>query len=131
MEGGALMEKKFLKRVFSRLMACCILVVMMVTGLKLAVSAPAFDGSFIIEQPDGSSFLAVSRGDEWLNWTETVSGYAIAKSLDGFWYYVIEYDENNLPVFSTTPANKSPLTSFRAHVNPFSQADGVKKNLHK
>jgi len=125
--------ERVMSRFFSFITGCCVLLAMMAAGPGFAISVPANDESFVVEQPDGSSFLAISRGDEWLNWRETASGYAIAKSSDGFWYYVIEYDETNSPVLSAIPANKRPLPSFRKHLKPCRQTrpSEINLNLHE
>jgi M6 family metalloprotease-like protein len=48
----------------------------------------AAPGTFVLRQPDGSTFRARARGDEWQNWTETLDGYTILREAQtGFWVY--------------------------------------------
>jgi len=108
-----------------------VLLVMTVIAPTFAISAPANDESFIIEQPDGSTFRAILRGDEWFNWIETVSGRVVEKSDDGFWYYVSGCDRNNLPVLSAIPANQLPLPSFPQRLKPCRQTRATEKDLRK
>ncbi|MCD7952898.1 MAG: hypothetical protein LUG14_08265 [Synergistaceae bacterium] len=52
-----------------------------------AFAGPALQRDFTLTQPDGESFSAVKRGDEFMNWYETAEGYAVLK--DGVrWYWV-------------------------------------------
>lgn len=62
----------------------------------LAVSAfgsPARREVFLIEQPDGTSFKARLRGDEFCRILTTADGCAIRRDADGFYRYAF-YDEN-------------------------------------
>lgn len=42
---------------------------------------------FYVQQRDGQMIRVVQHGDEWHNWLETMDGYAIEKSMDGWWVY--------------------------------------------
>ncbi len=51
-------------------------------------AAPAPDATFVLRQPDGTSFEAQLFGDEWMNGTETVDGYTIVQdAASGYWTY--------------------------------------------
>lgn len=53
-----------------------------------ALAAPAAPQSFPLKQPDGTTFLARSYGDEWNNGFETLDGYTILKDPEsGYWVY--------------------------------------------
>jgi M6 family metalloprotease-like protein len=82
---------------------------------------PALDKPFLITQPDGESFQARLRGDEWYNWTENLYGYAIEKGEDGVWYYV---DTSVPPQPEAGMTSKHPLTGARAQDPPL---EGLKK----
>ncbi|MDO4559633.1 MAG: hypothetical protein Q4C86_01675 [bacterium] len=74
---------KSLKRV---LMAFFII---LVTGCA-ALAGPALRNGFTLAQPDGESFFAVKRGDEFLHWYETAEGYAVVKDdATGYWVFAL------------------------------------------
>ncbi|MHC1726669.1 MAG: M6 family metalloprotease domain-containing protein [Syntrophobacteraceae bacterium] len=78
-------------------------------------AGPALDKPFLIAQPDGESFQARLRGDEWYNWTENLNGYAIEKGEDEVWYYV---DTSVPPQPEAGITAKHPLTGARAQEPP-------------
>jgi len=100
--------------------AYCVLCMMLCWGGgNVALAVQAFDGLFVIEQPDGHSFSARTVGDEWRNATETAAGYVVSKSsTDACWYYVIGYDKNNVPVLSNVPAQSEPPATLKKHLLP-------------
>lgn len=71
--------------------------------LLLAISAlifsisvyagPARKGTIYLQQPDGTSFPAIFRGDEFLKIMTTSEGHAIVQDGDGWWCYA-HYDIN-------------------------------------
>jgi M6 family metalloprotease-like protein len=50
-------------------------------------ASPAAPLEVTLTQPDGSRFSALPWGDEWLNGYETLSGYSVIQSPDGWWVY--------------------------------------------
>lgn len=50
-------------------------------------SGPARKGTIYLQQPDGTSFPAIFRGDEFLKIMTTSEGHAIAQNGDGWWCY--------------------------------------------
>lgn len=58
-----------------------------------AEAAPAKKGRLILSQPDGSTFAAYIKGDEFMKIKMTAEGNAIIQEADGWWYYA-EYDWN-------------------------------------
>lgn len=56
-------------------------------------AGPARPGTMTFTQPDGSSFTARVRGDEFMKIITTASGHAILKDNDGWWCYAT-YDSN-------------------------------------
>lgn len=75
------------------------------SGMALAVPASPFETKF--SQPDGATFTAGLKGDEWLSWVETSGGYAIEKGADGYWYYVSSFE-----------GDRANLSHFRADEKP-------------
>ncbi len=57
-----------------------------------ALSGPAKKGPVILMQPDGTTFSAKIRGDEFMKIVTTSDGNAIIQDEDGWWCYAI-YDE--------------------------------------
>lgn len=56
--------------------------------LTVAASArPIKPGRFTFSQPDGTTFTAICRGDEFMKIITTVGGEAIIKDSDGWWNY--------------------------------------------
>ncbi|MCB1810983.1 MAG: M6 family metalloprotease domain-containing protein [Candidatus Competibacteraceae bacterium] len=82
-------------------------------------AAPAANFPYQIEQPDGFVFKAISRGDEWNNWVETVDGYTVAPhKSSGYWYYVDDYDENGTPKLSPYFADDPPPSGIPLRLAP-------------
>lgn len=54
-------------------------------------AAPAKRGPVVMTQPDGSTFTAQLRGDEFMKIKTTADGCAIIQGEDGWWYYGV-YD---------------------------------------
>ncbi|MCD8392755.1 MAG: hypothetical protein LUB57_05955, partial [Cloacibacillus porcorum] len=55
-----------------------------------AFAGPALQRDFTLTQPDGESFSAVKRGDEFMNWYETAEGYAVLKDGEsGYWVFAL------------------------------------------
>jgi M6 family metalloprotease-like protein len=50
-------------------------------------ASPAAPLEIMLTQPDGSTFSARQWGDEWNNGTETLDGYSIIRTPDGWWVY--------------------------------------------
>jgi M6 family metalloprotease-like protein len=65
--------------------------------MNVVQAAPASPYPFQVEQPDGSSFEAIARGDEFQGWVETADGYTIIKnSTTGFFEYAAEGAQKEL-----------------------------------
>ena len=52
-------------------------------------AAPARKGTVVMTQPDGSTFQAILRGDEFVKVKTTIQGHAIVQDKDGWWCYAI------------------------------------------
>src|SRR3990172_7825674 len=72
---------------------CCFILLLLfsviIFPLKL-YAIPAYDGTFVVNQPSGESFEAKQHGDEWYNWIETKDGYGISRNTKtGNWEYYV------------------------------------------
>src|SRR3990172_5297212 len=78
------------QKINDKSMWCFILLLLfsvIIFPLKL-YAIPAYDGTFVVNQPSGVSFEAKQHGDEWYNWIETKDGYGISRNLKtGNWEY--------------------------------------------
>lgn len=89
----------------------------LVAGLMpfLAHAGAARPGPMILTQPDGKSFVALQKGDEWCNRIETRSGHTIEQDARGTWRYVTDVSSGRSPaslgpvvVEGLTPAQLPP-----------------------
>lgn len=85
--------------------------------LKTASAVPAAPIVVEIQQPDGTHFSVVTKGDEWNSWTETTDGYTIAKDKNGYWRYVKRY-VGKTPILHTNRANKPAPAKLQPHIKP-------------
>ena len=58
-----------------------------------SLASPARRGSINLIQPDGTSFTAYIKGDEFSRIKTTIDGHAIIQDEDGWWCYAV-YDNN-------------------------------------
>lgn len=54
-----------------------------------AYSRPAITGLITLQQPDGTTFRAYIKGDEYLKLTTTEDGHAIMQNADRWWCYAV------------------------------------------
>ncbi len=69
------------------------LLTMLVIALASLTAIPATPNPISYRQPDGSTLEMNLRGDEFVNWGETLDGYTILSNQDGYKVYA-ELDEN-------------------------------------
>lgn len=93
-----------------------LLIVAIVVPIK-SYGVPAAPLSYELVQPDGTRFRAITKGDEWSNWIETVAGYTIAQGGDSYWYYVREY-LGDQPILDSIPADTLPSMYLNKHTRP-------------
>lgn len=96
------------------------LALVLLLGLGFAVDSaagPAAMKVYELEQPDGTRFSVLNRGDEWNNWIETVDRYAIGQGNDGYWYYMQKYTETKA-LLDSTRADQPPPLHLEKHVRP-------------
>ena len=72
-----------------------------------------------IIQPDGTSFIAIARGDEYASWVETLEGHTIIKVNDT-WYYAESDDAGGIRATSIRVGSLSTidLQSWPLHLAP-------------
>ena len=64
--------------------------ILLISGLLLFSTIQeisAQENFFILRQPDGTTFRAIERGDEWLRFFETPEGYIVRRDQDGYFKY--------------------------------------------
>ena len=61
-------------------------ILIILVALVVSGSSPR-RGTFLMYQPDGTSFLATLKGDEFAHVLTTADGYAVTKGEDGFYMY--------------------------------------------
>lgn len=86
------------------LLALCVLALSLVFAAP-SPAGPALGDQEKMEQPDGTTFEARQRGDEWHNWRETADGYGIYQDRKKTWRYFL------------TPATDRKTKSRIAHAN--------------
>lgn len=70
-----------------------ILAILLCLMCASAAARPAKNGLILLQQPDGSTFGAYFRGDEFMRIKTTADGHAIMQDGDGWWCYA-EYDSD-------------------------------------
>ncbi|WP_377892028.1 cell wall-binding repeat-containing protein [Alkalihalobacillus sp. R86527] len=73
-----------------------------------AFAAPANDVFRTTTQPDGTTFLAKSVGDEFKHWYETKNEKVIVRNEDGYWYYAKVEKSNVTATSSKVGIDKLP-----------------------
>lgn len=79
------MTNKHIKRLIAALALACL-------AFLTLVAAPARQGTIYLTQPDGTTFAASLRGDEFVKILTTVQGNAIIQDEEG-WYCYAYYDD--------------------------------------
>ncbi|WP_295578117.1 M6 family metalloprotease domain-containing protein [uncultured Lamprocystis sp.] len=84
---------------------------------QCVLSAPAAPRTFTLTQPDGSTFIAINRGDEWNNRVETTHGYTVKRDRGGVWRYVEEFVDDT-PIIGNLPADGPPPARVKRQLRP-------------
>ena len=63
---------------------------------SMAMAVPAFPGSTVVLQPDGTQLTVRPHGDEYRHYTTTADGYTIVRADDGFYTYATLNAEGRL-----------------------------------
>ncbi len=87
------------------------------SGEKMPMPVPAAPDVSEVQQPDGTVVKVYLKGDEWLNWVETIDGYTISRGKDGVWYYVVEYI-GKMPVLDSIKAHENAPGERKRHLRP-------------
>jgi hypothetical protein len=80
-----------------------------------ALSVPASPDAAEVVQPDGTAVKVHLTGDEWNNWVETLDGYTVEKGPDGYWRYVVRYEDGK-PVLSPLRADAPPPAGLQQYI---------------
>lgn len=75
-------------RIYISIICFCLML-----AATVASASPARHGRMLLSQPDGSTFTAIMRGDEFFRIKTTLDGAAIIQGSDGWWCYAV-YDDN-------------------------------------
>jgi immune inhibitor A len=92
-------------------------------GLKAGSAAPIV---FELEQPDGTTFEAIRRGDEYRNWIETLDGRSIVED-NGAWFYAERDASGQLAatIHAVGGTSAADLKSIPLHIAPQRDPDAV------
>jgi M6 family metalloprotease-like protein len=88
-----------------------------IAGTSFAI--PAKPRPVRLNQPDGSSFMGILKGDEHFHFAEDQDGFSIIQDRDGWWTYAKQ--ENGLLVATDLKANKTSCPYVR-HLRPSAEA---------
>jgi len=81
-------------------------VLILITALFFSLKAvPAYPDPVEYKLPDGSKISITLKGDEKVNWAETLDGYTILLNKDGFYEYAVKNSDGDL-VTSGVKVNK-------------------------
>lgn len=100
------------------------------TGIMVLMSFNGLIGQTTyrsLKQPDGTTFQAIERGDEWLHFFETPEGYLVRRGNDGYFHY---FDINALGDFVATDLKAGIDPPIDVPVRPYENA-GVLRALQK
>lgn len=84
-----------------------------------AYGVPAYPYSIKQTLPDGSTITLQIKGDEYFGYKTTLSGYAVVKGMDGYYYYA-DYSNDDVVVSSVRASDVPTKTDIP--VSPISQA---------
>ena len=80
-----------------------------------------------LKQPDGTTFQAIERGDEWLHFFETPEGYVVRRGDDGYFHY---FNINALGDFVATDLKVGIDPPVDVNVRPY-ENPGVLRALQR
>ena len=73
---------------FMKLRSIIAYIMLSLSGLT-ALAGPAGKSMVYLKQPDGTTFQAIIRGDEFTRIKTTADGHAIIQNKDGWWHYAV------------------------------------------
>ena len=92
-------------------------------GVSPALSVPVAPGIHQLKQTDGSMFMAMMWGDEWVSGWETIDGYSIIfDETTQDWTYAIPDADGNLVSSAKGVGKKSPPDNVPKHIRPAGKA---------
>ena len=89
---------------------------------ELASGSPAKRGRMTLTQPDGSSFIAIFKGDEFIRIKTTVDGHAIMQDDEGWWCYAT-FDHNGARICSRDRVGQPAVGDI------FTQSSNIPHNI--
>ncbi|HID28909.1 MAG TPA: hypothetical protein EYP19_02765 [Desulfobacterales bacterium] len=102
-----------------------------ITGLliiALAHDLPAQAHYLTLRQPDGTTFQAIERGDEWLRFFETPEGFIVRRGGDGYFQY---FNINALGEFVPTGLRVGIDRPVNVPVRPYEQPEARQALIRK
>lgn len=105
-------------------MVICFTTIITLVFSSLLFAAPAYQGSIVFKQKDGSSFKGKLKGDEWFNWVEDKQGNIIKynKKSKNYEYGVIKQKNGE---FDLLPSGVMAGTQAKMTSSGNIQADQV------
>ena len=83
-------------------------------------AAPAKRGVVLMTQPDGTTFQAILKGDEFVNVKTTLQGHAIVQEEDGWWCYAVFSPDGSRHSTGVRVGIDAPLAVIQESLNiPF------------
>jgi M6 family metalloprotease-like protein len=76
----------------------------------LVKAGPAYPYPIVFKQPDGSKLTILLKGDETVNWGETIDGYSILFNSNGTYEYAIADDSFSIMPSGVQARNKADRT---------------------
>ena len=126
-------DRTYCHRLITKLNCSLVMLFIFTLTINIANAVPADSRPMVITQPDGTELTIKKYGDEFFNWTTTVSGHTIMKK-DGYYYYVkynsdgtvqltdqrVSQDKTNVNergfLRSFAPQNMGAISSFASEV---------------
>jgi len=87
--------------------------------LEFAWADPAAPIEIELRQPDGKTFIAIPRGDEFTSWTETLDGHSVVRDRNT-WFYAEKDNAGELraTLFRVGDLSSTELQAMPLHVRP-------------
>jgi len=104
--------------------------VILIQTISFSSAVPANPTPFEIIQPDGSTFIAIHRGDEKRNWFETEDGYSITQDKNKWWTYAEKAKTGQLISTEKKVTKMTPNEKYmEKHLMPKKKNMGTTKTL--
>ena len=87
-----------------------IIAIIMVASASI-FAMPANPNPVTYKLPDGTEITIQLRGNEWINWAETLDGFTILLNADGFWEYAVKDSLGDLQLSGVRARSKPERTT--------------------